>query len=506
MRVPTVRQMNKCCCEVTTADAGDDQVIDVNYTTLDGNKPVIGCGRWTVVSGGGTFSNRKKYNTVVTNLSDGDNVFKWRISLDCKDCPCAEYSEDTVTITYSLVSSSPSSSISSSVSSSVSSSISSSISSSVSASLSPSSSISSSRSSSLSSSVSSSASSSPSPEGAWFNSDCSWDYRVKITIDNTKVDADLTNFPVYVDLNDLPAGFHTNVNQTDARDIRVTTADEVTEVAREVVFYDSTTNTGELHFIAPAVSNASDTEFYIYYGNAAATEPAAGAANGKNNVWTNGYAAVYHFQEAVNNAVDGYTDSTANTNHGQGVSMGTAAPAGKLAGNGVEFDGTDYISVPDDATLDITADIALEAWVFCDSTVNHGIVAKGDLDGTASAYSLVVFTNVWYSGIDGNYVSGGSTDTIAWHYMVGYREGTAFKLRVDGAEVGSVVYATAISSINEPLIIGGYDALIALFNGKQDELRISNDGRTAAWYDATYDNQNDASTFYSVGAEEPCGG
>lgn len=140
-----------CCCEVTTSDAGDDQVIGVNSTTLDGNQPTVGCGRWTVVSGSGVFTNRKRYNTTVT-VGLGINVFLWRISLDCKACPCAEYSEDTVTITYSV--SSPSSSISSSASSSESSSSSSSISSSRSSSTS--SSVSSSPSSSGSSSISSS--------------------------------------------------------------------------------------------------------------------------------------------------------------------------------------------------------------------------------------------------------------------------------------------------------------------------------------------------------------
>lgn len=36
---------------------------------------------------------------------------------------------------------------------------------------------------------------------SWYNS--SWTYRLKLTIDNTKVDADLTDFPVYVNLNNL---------------------------------------------------------------------------------------------------------------------------------------------------------------------------------------------------------------------------------------------------------------------------------------------------------------
>lgn len=485
-----------CCCEVTTADAGENQVIDVNYTTLDGNKPSMGCGRWTIVSGSGTFKNRKKYNTLVTDLSDGDNVFKWRISHDCKDCPCAEYSEDEVTITYSLVSSSPSTSISSSASSSVSSSVS------------PSSSASSSASSSRSSSVSSSASSSPSPEGAWFNSDCSWDYRLKITIDNTKVNADLTDFPVYVDLADLPAEFHTNVNQTDARDIRVTTSDEVTEVAREVVFYDSTTDTGELHFIAPALSNASDTEFYIYYGNPAATEPAAGAANGKNNVWTNGYAGVWHLDEAVNNNADGYLDSSGTGNDGTGSSMAISAPTGKI-GDGQEFDGTaDAINCADDASLDITQG-TLSCWI---NTSDAGTTYRGILVREGN-YAMFMKDNefMFYDwGGGGEHFTGVSPNNGAWRHLSlvfdsGVASGSTFY--IDGSSVGTATMTIGgdPSFPLEGFHIGSATAQ-QFFAGKIDEARLINGMLTSTWISTEYNNQNDPSTFYSVGAEEPCGG
>lgn len=91
--------LDKCCCEVTTADAGEDQIIADTFTTLDANVPAIGCGRWSVTDGSGVFKNKKKYNTVVTGLSAGINVFTWTISLDCRNCPCAETSTDTVVIT-----------------------------------------------------------------------------------------------------------------------------------------------------------------------------------------------------------------------------------------------------------------------------------------------------------------------------------------------------------------------------------------------------------------------
>ena len=170
---------------------------------------------------------------------------------------------------------------------------------------------------------------------AWYNA--SWTNRVKVTVLATKVDADLTNFPVYVDLSGLPAGFHTNVNQTDGRDIRVTKADGSTELAREVVFYDSATNTGELHFKADALANATDTDFYIYYGNAAATEPAVGATYGRNAVWSD-YKAVYHMHQDPTGTVivDAATMTKSDTgiyyyNYHAGVGV-TAMDKGKWRG------------------------------------------------------------------------------------------------------------------------------------------------------------------------------
>ena len=59
-----------------------------------------------------------------------------------------------------------------------------------------------------------------------------WAYRKKITIENGQVDADLSDFPVYVDLANLGADFHANVSDANGGDIRVTAGDGVTELPR----------------------------------------------------------------------------------------------------------------------------------------------------------------------------------------------------------------------------------------------------------------------------------
>src|SRR5690606_29249234 len=61
-----------------------------------------------------------------------------------------------------------------------------------------------------------------------------WAYRVTVTVDADKVNGDLTNFPVYVDLSDMPESFFDYVN-VNGDDIRVTDDTGNTLVASELV-------------------------------------------------------------------------------------------------------------------------------------------------------------------------------------------------------------------------------------------------------------------------------
>ena len=46
--------------------------------------------------------------------------------------------------------------------------------------------------------------------------------------------------------------------------------------------------------IPRSLVNTTSTSIYMYYGNPAATEPAAILTYGSQNVWTNGYVGVWH--------------------------------------------------------------------------------------------------------------------------------------------------------------------------------------------------------------------
>ena len=81
----------------TPSNAGNDQTICSDQTTLHANNPTYGTGQWSVVSGTATFWDNTSRNTNASNLSFGLNRLVWTISTtNCQ-------SSDTVDITNNLI-------------------------------------------------------------------------------------------------------------------------------------------------------------------------------------------------------------------------------------------------------------------------------------------------------------------------------------------------------------------------------------------------------------------
>lgn len=341
----------------------------------------------------------------------------------------------------------------------------------------------------------------PPTSGDWYNS--SWDYRVKITVQASQVDSTLSNFPVYVDLSGLPAGFHTNVNQTDARDIRVTTSDEVTEVPREVVFYDSTTDTGELHFKAPSLSSSADTDFYIYYGNSSATEPAADATYGRNNVWAGVYKSVLHLNESSGNPIESSGKVSATFSGSL-----PDAQAGQI-GNGQDFDGDgDYVELANDSDLDCTNQ-SLSFWLRADSFSTHKafyVRRTSNTDGEMLFYYTATSSINWDTAGSGkrwNTSYNPPTDgtKVLLHMTF---DGSVKRLYVDGglyastgSDAHSLLNANSVARVGSDTQRSQYH-----FDGLFDEFRLSGNNLSADWIRAEYVNQATPTTFYTVGTQE----
>lgn len=67
---------------ITVAKAGQDkELCGATTYTLEGNEPIIGTGKWTVLPIGPTITDETKFNTTVTGLSPGtDYIFTWTIT------------------------------------------------------------------------------------------------------------------------------------------------------------------------------------------------------------------------------------------------------------------------------------------------------------------------------------------------------------------------------------------------------------------------------------------
>lgn len=337
----------------------------------------------------------------------------------------------------------------------------------------------------------------------WYND--SWPYRVKVTVPSSQVASTLTNFPVYLDLSLLPPAFHENV-RSDGGDIRITTSDGTTEVAREVVSYDASTNKGEVHFKVSSLSSSVNNEFYVYYGNASATNHSDSGTYGAYNVWT-AHTAVYHLKETNNTTSNGYKNSKANSSHGTGTSMNLTNVDGQI-GKAAAFDGVDdRINIGSVNSLGTTNSSA-GAWFYMPASTAQGCVIK--IGSTSNGWGIGVgdttFDNAGnklimiFEGV--RWIVTSATISPGWHKIDMVINGSGVpSAYLDGALAGSYS-GTGSSTPTTQSQIGANGSSSRYFGGYIDEVRHTNTALTANWILTAYRNQSAPTTFTTFGVQE----
>ncbi len=326
-------------------------------------------------------------------------------------------------------------------------------------------------------------------------------YRKKITIDQTKVDENLTDFPVLVKL--TSSNFDFSKARSDGHDIRFTASDGTTLLKYERERHDSVNQVAEYWVKIPSVSSTANTDFYIYYGKSDATDGAD-----PTNVWNSNIKGVWHLKENPSGTAPQMKDSTSNGNNGTSNGSMTSGDQveGKIDGS-LDFDGTDdYVGVSSSASLKPTEAITIEAWI------------RPNLQGTREfvATKWLGFTmelNTSNGATCGVYVDGGqrmtpSTSALpnnTWtHLVFTYDSGSkSLKTYVNGGQEiksfilsGLTTYSMTVG--DSALGIGKYSSYY--WNGLIDEVRISNTARSAAWIKASYNSENNSLLTY--GSEE----
>jgi MSHA biogenesis protein MshQ len=347
----------------------------------------------------------------------------------------------------------------------------------------------------------------------WYDTD--WDYRKQITIDASHVTSDLTEFPVLVYLasdSDLAANA-----RGDAFDILFTAADGTTKLSHEIQDFDG--GTGELvaWVKVPLLSSTVNTNLFMYFGNSG-----SGDQQDVANVWSNGYEAVLHLQEAGAGQAFEYLDSSGNGHHGTGGGLagggdpnGTPGRTAGLFGFAQDFDDggvADLIrldAVDDQAWTEVT----VQAWINTDDNGDDRIFAK--------TWSTNPTDIVWQLGktsvnkvrlrtdVEPINSEGGTAFTHGtWTHLV---------MTWTAGNPGAVtVYRNGQSDLTAPIsgvdlydsypipapTIGNVPGGDRGFDGQLQEVRLSFVARSSQWLETEFINQFSPSTFYSVGTLE----
>jgi hypothetical protein len=332
---------------------------------------------------------------------------------------------------------------------------------------------------------------SPAVSTPWYNNN--WTYRKKITIDKTKVpNTNQSNFPVLVSLTGL-----SNVN-ANGTDVRFTSFDGVTELAREVESYSSTTLVAWVK--VPTLSSSVDTDIYIYYGNSGAAEPAANSTYGSQKVWDDGgsnyFKGVWHLKETGSNPQ--VFDSTSGSRNS--TSQAWTPTTGKIDGAG-QFSGTSVAVTPFSLGVLHTS----SAWV--KPSQQTGMAAFGGiLNGGGNSVGPLFVESLESTRIGYSIGAGGVAYDVPsmigeWHHIVSVRDGVSVKLYYDGNEVvtGNLP-ANDEANISEIAARIGPESLY--YRGMLDEVHVSTALRSADWIKTEYNNQSDPDSFYAVASEE----
>jgi len=75
-----------------TASAGQDQSVCGGQGNLQASPLSSGTGIWTLISGSGSIENSSSPNSLVTNLGNGQNVFRWTVT----NPPCSQTTDDVI--------------------------------------------------------------------------------------------------------------------------------------------------------------------------------------------------------------------------------------------------------------------------------------------------------------------------------------------------------------------------------------------------------------------------
>lgn len=337
-----------------------------------------------------------------------------------------------------------------------------------------------------------------------------YEFRKLITIESSQISGSTAhlNFPMMISLTDTMLRSTSNgggVENPSGYDIIFTQSDSSTLLDFELEDYSSTT--GELLFWVriPSLSPTVDDTIFLYYGKTGVYADLSDTL-----VWNDNYLGVWHLEDL--------TDAASHTNIL--LDHNTATSDSGMIGACREFngDGDDLEETNAAVYLDGLDSITVSLWAKADVlNSDMGLIYADDPDGgdgrlmirQDAAGEKGGGTNIYRSSfLTGNnnkprLESSDASATTDWQYLTLSRaDGGTMSFYIDGSfDTPSWSQSkTGTTNKSEKLLIGkgSKDGATSSWNGKIDEVRVSNVVLSADWISTEYNNMSSPGTFLTV--------
>lgn len=335
-----------------------------------------------------------------------------------------------------------------------------------------------------------------------------WQKYFEFTTDASKIPSDQTDFPVYFDMSILGDShdFWTDYDATTDNDLIITNDDGGVRYPVEIVDIDEsgTPNTGEIYFKVPTLDGDANQTFRVYYDNPdVSAQPATDSTYGSENVWTNNYVAVWHMDETSGATLDDSLENYDATDYG---TLPNAVTGQMRTAQDLDDANSDYAERAYSANLNPSS-FTLSMWARAEGSQGSYRSPFTSRDGSPlRGYILYAGSNnIWQfwsgTGITWHTSSGNAVVLDEWMFINATYDGTNKNFYNNSSLVSGPTASTISANTARPIRIGAGATETTpnyYFDGSIDEVRISNTDRDANWITTEYNNQNSASTFFTI--------
>ena len=219
----------------------------------------------------------------------------------------------------------------------------------------------------------------------------------------------------------------------------------------------------------------------IFNGSSAALQNGTTLSQGLVGLWT------FDGKDINWNAMTA-TDRSGQGNTGTLVGLNQRSVDTGHLGQALTFDGgSTHVDVSSSASLGITGNITMSAWIKTNSpTADQIIASRWGGGGTSNSYALQLAGSLgqiqFFLGGPGTLTSSAATVDTHWHFITATYDGANERLYEDGAQIGSQAASGPNQNGGQDLHIGYEPAGFGgqYFSGTIDDVRIYNRALSAA--------------------------